>query len=61
MILDDFEVWEVDKLIEAMQLLVKTDPRDGDSKHILQLLKDIKENDEVLTVVKRKADAEADK
>jgi hypothetical protein len=32
--------------------LVKHDRRDGEAKHILQLLLDIKEQGEVLTVVK---------
>lgn len=51
MINNNFESFEVDKLIEAMKLLVQKDRRDGDARHILQLLIDIKENCEVLTVI----------
>lgn len=54
MIRDDFEPFEVDKLIEAMKLLIKNDNRDSDAKHLLQLLVDFKENGEILTVKVKK-------
>ncbi len=41
---NSLEVFEIGKLIEALELLIKSDSRDSDARHLLQVLEDAKEN-----------------